>query len=609
MKKQDLPMIVSGLLLGSAWLLDAMGMPSLSDGSLASAALIALLPIGRKALGALRFRMASIELLVTIAVVGALFLGEYSEAAIVSFLFLFGAFLESRTIRKTRSAMESLIKLAPSSAVVLRDGRRETVDILDLLEGDIVEVRTGQRIPVDGVIVHGSATIDQSQITGESMPSEKIIGENVFASTILQNGYVEIATKKVGESTVFGNILKRLEEAQDKKAQTQRVIEKFANWYTPSVVVLSIVTFLISKDIRLALTLLVIACPGAMVISIPVAIVAGIGTMAKHGILVKGGESIEKLAKINAIAFDKTGTLTIGKPKVSMIHPVDGDESSILDYASIAEHGSSHALAKAILAKAEELGIKPSYIASNLDVLAGYGVVASGDFGKVIVGNLRLAKQTETEFPIDQLESYSGLTQTYPTCVFVLLNGSLLGYIILSDTLRSDAQEALVSLRNLGVKEIHVITGDSAASAAQTLGLLGIDTIHADILPQEKAEIIQRLKKEKKVAMVGDGINDTLALNESDAGIAMSSDASEVAMKTADIVILGERVESVATAMRIARFTSSVLKQNIVISIGTVFFLIFGVLVGKVHMDTGMLVHEASVLAVILNALRILRKK
>lgn len=609
MKKQDLPMIVSGLLLGSAWLLDAMGMPSLSDGSLASAALIALLPIGRKALGALQFRMASIELLVTIAVVGALFLGEFSEAAIVSFLFLFGAFLESRTIRKTRSAMESLIKLAPSSAVVLRDGRRETVDILDLLEGDIVEVRTGQRIPVDGVIVHGSATIDQSQITGESMPSEKIIGENVFASTILQNGYVEIATKKVGESTVFGNILKRLEEAQDKKAQTQRVIEKFANWYTPSVVVLSIVTFLISKDIRLALTLLVIACPGAMVISIPVAIVAGIGTMAKHGILVKGGESIEKLAKINAIAFDKTGTLTIGKPKVSMIHPVDGDESSILDYASIAEHGSSHALAKAILAKAEELGIKPSYIASNLDVLAGYGVVASGEFGKVTVGNLRLAKQTETEFPIEQLESYSSLTQTYPTCVFVLLNGSLLGYIILSDTLRSDAQEALVSLRNLGVKEIHVITGDSAASAAQTVGPLGIDTIHADILPQEKAEIIQRLKKEKKVAMVGDGINDTLALNESDAGIAMSSDASEVAMKTADIVILGERVESVATAMRIARFTSGVLKQNIVISIGTVFFLIFGVLVGKVHMDTGMLVHEASVLAVILNALRILRKK
>ncbi len=609
MKKQDLPMIVSGLLLGLAWLMDAMGIPSVRDGSLALAALIALLPIGRKALGALQFRMASIELLVTIAVVGALFLGEYSEAAIVSFLFLFGAFLESRTIRKTRSAMESLIKLAPSSAVVLRDGRRETVDILDLLEGDIVEVRTGQRIPVDGSIVHGSATIDQSQITGESMPSEKIIGDSVYASTILQNGYVEIATKKVGEATVFGNILKRLEEAQDKKAQTQRVIEKFASWYTPSVVVLSIITYLISKDIRLALTLLVIACPGAMVISIPVAIVAGIGTMAKHGILVKGGESIEKLAKINVIAFDKTGTLTLGKPKVSMIHPVVGDESSILDYASIAEHGSSHALAKAILAKAEEMGIKPSYIASNLDVLAGYGVVATGDFGKITVGNLRLAKLADTGFPIEQLESYSTLTQTYPTCVFVLLNGKLLGYLILSDTLRDDAQEALVSLRKLGVGEIHVITGDSAASATQTLGPLGIDRIHADILPQEKAEIIERLKKEKKVAMVGDGINDTLALNESDAGIAMSSDASEVAMKTADIVILGERVESVATAMRIARFTSSVLKQNIVISIGTVFFLIFGVLLGKVHMDTGMLVHEASVLAVILNALRILRKK
>jgi len=609
MHKQDVPMLLSGILLISHWLIGFLFPTQNTSFLLAIGAIIALVPIARKAYGSLLFKMASIELLVTIAVTGALFLGEYSEAAIVSFLFLFGAFLESRTIRKTRSAIEALLKLAPQNAIRIRDGIQEEVAIEDLIEGDIVVIKAGNRIPVDGEITHGSATVDQAQITGEPLGVDKTIGESVYASTILVDGYLEVKTQRIGETTVFGNIIKRLEEAQDKKAQTERTIEKFAAWYTPSVVVLSIVTLLISRDINLALTLLVIACPGAMVISIPVAIVTGIGTLAKYGILVKGGEAIEKLASIRILAFDKTGTLTQGKPQVTQIIECEADQRKILEFASIAEQGSSHALGKAILNKATLEKIHISHKADSLDVMAGLGIIAHGSFGRIAVGNHRMAKLNPQEFPSDQLEAYHQLTQIHPTCVYVSHNGNLFGYLIIEDTLRTDAKDSLIALHRQPIQQIHVITGDSMQSAKRILDELSIDMIHAEVLPQEKAEIIVKLKKHGKVAMIGDGINDTLALSESDAGIALSSDASEIAMKTADVVILGEDVRKVESALRISRFTSKILKQNIFISIGTVFFLIFGVLIGKIHMDVGMLVHEASVLAVILNALRIMRVK
>ena len=609
MNKQDLPMEIAGSLLIVYWFAKWINPTGDTSLFLALSAIIALLPIARRAIGALRFRMASIDLLVSIAIIGALFLGEYLEAAIVGFLFLFGAFLESRTIRKTRSAIEALLKLAPSTAIRIKDGISEEVSIEELLKGDIVSVKTGQRIPVDGNIVHGSAAIDQAQITGEPLAVQKTIGDFVYASTILQNGYLEITTQEVGETTIFGNIVKRLEEAQDKKAKTQRMIEKFASWYTPAVVVLAIFTYLISRDLSLALTLLVIACPGAMVISIPVAIVAGIGTLAKHGILAKGGEAIEKLAKIKIIAFDKTGTLTQGKPQVIEIISVENDEAGILRGAIIAEQDSSHALGKAILAKALEMRITTDEKAQTVDILQGRGMKVYGIFGSIVVGNLRLAQESPLDFPSNKLEDYTRITAQNPTSVFVLQNGKLLGFIIIGDTLREDVNEAFSTLRKLQIDEIHVITGDSEASAKQTLGSLKIDQIHADILPQEKAEIIQSLRTKGKVAMVGDGVNDTLALSESDVGIALSAQASEVAMKTADLVILGENLESVVSALRISRFTTKIIRQNIALSIGTVFFLIFGVLIGRVHMASGMLVHEASVLAVVLNALRILRKK
>ena len=608
MQKQDLPMVTAGVLLGIYWLIRGLNPGIEPSFLLALAALVALLPIARRAIGALRFRMASIDLLVCIAVIGALFLREYAEAAIVSFLFLFGAFLESRTIRKTRSAIETLLKLAPSSAILIKDNTTIEVSIDDLVKGDRVAIKTGQRIPVDGMITHGSAAIDQAQITGEPMPADKTIGDFVYASTILTNGYIEVQTQEVGSTTLFGNIVKRLEEAQDKKADTQRTIEKFAAWYTPSVVALAVITLMLSRDLSLALTLLVIACPGAMVISIPVAIVAGIGTLAKHGILAKGGESIEKRARINIIAFDKTGTLTQGQATVTRIVCVESNETEILRYAGIAEQNTQHALGKAILRKAQEMMITMDEKAENVDVLPGKGIKVTGTFGTIVVGNLRLAQESPDAFPAVSMHAYAAVTLENPTSVFVSHNGSLLGFIIISDRLRDDANSAFTQLRSLKIKAIHVITGDSLASAKQTLGTLSVDTIHADILPLQKAEIIRQLRIQGKVAMVGDGINDTLAFNESDAGIALSSQASEVAMKTVDLIILGEHVSSVASALRISRFTARIIKQNIALSISSVFVLIIGVLLGKVHMDSGMLVHEASVLAVILNALRILRK-
>ncbi|TFG83744.1 MAG: cation-translocating P-type ATPase [Erysipelotrichales bacterium] len=374
-------------------------------------------------------------------------------------------------------------------------------------------------------------------------------------------------------------------------------------------IILAIVTFLISRNPTLSLTLLVIACPGAMVISIPVAIVAGIGTLAKHGILAKGGESIEKLAKIDYIAFDKTGTLTHGRPQVSRIICVTGSEESVLRSALIAEQDANHALGKAILLKAQERMITTVEKALRVDTIPGRGIKVSGSFGRIIVGNLGLAKDSPLDYPTSEIIRYEKLADENPTTVFVSQNGILLGFIIIEDMLREDSANALRSLRRLRIKAIHVITGDSSASASRTLDILKSDKIHADGLRQGKADIVKQLRRNGKVAMVGDGINDILALNESDVGIALSSHASEVAMRTADLVILNDEVNSVAIALRISRFTSGIRKQNISISIGTVVFLIFGVLIGQVHMASGMLVHEASVMAVILNALRILRKK
>ncbi len=608
MSHQKINVIISGTLLILYFIVNQLiQQPRIGDLILIAAAITSGLPILIHALQALRFRVMSIELLVSIAVIGALFLHEFWEAAAVSFLFVFGAYLEARTLSKTRSSLETLIRLSPLTAVRLTEGSTETVDIQELAVGDIVIVKTGDRIPVDGTIVRGIASVNQSSITGETLPAEKTVGTEVFGTSIVENGYLEIETKRVGEETTFGQLMHLLEEAQEAKAPTQKFIEKFASYYTPAMILLSLFVFLLTRDIRLALTLLVISCPGAMVISIPVAIVAGIGHAAKFGILVKGGEYLEKAAKANIVAFDKTGTLTEGLPEVNTIIAFNSSENEVIRAAAKAETGSEHHLAKAILNQADKMGITQTQL-KDYEIFPGKGLISTSSDETILVGNLRLAQENGIVINIDQHEKFSEIQRKSATSVVVAVNGTLIGYIGITDKLRNNAMQSLQQIKHDGIKQIVVLTGDTYVSAQRSLSELPIDKIHAELLPSEKAETVRQLKRAGITVMVGDGVNDTLALAESDVGIAMGQGATDAAIKTADIVILNEKLSNVVELFHISRLTVSIMKQNIILSVSVVFLLLIGVLTKTVLMDVGMMVHEFSVLAVILNAMRIPRK-
>lgn len=355
--KNILTFIAGGLLL-TALITHLINPGSLTqDLLLITASLVAGYPIMIKAFQALRMKAFSIDLLVTIAVVGAMIIGEYTESAVVTFLFLFGDYLEGRTLRKARSSMKSLMSMAPAEAVVLRDGERVNVPADEVKIGDRVIILSGGRIPVDGSVVSGQAVVNESAITGESVPVTKRVGDRVYSSTLSDNGYLEIIAEKIGTDTAFSKIIELVEEAQETKAKTQKFMEKFASFYTPGIIVLSLLVWTITLDVHLALTFLVIACPGALVISVPVSIVAGIGNGAKNGILIKGGDKIENLARINAIVFDKTGTLTKGEPEVTALKAFGIDETELLKLAAEMEATSEHHLGKAIVKKADSRGL------------------------------------------------------------------------------------------------------------------------------------------------------------------------------------------------------------------------------------------------------------
>ena len=350
---------------------------SLRDVFLIIATLLAGVPIAIKAFQAIRFRTFSIEMLVTLAVIGALIIGEYVESAIVTFLFLFGDYLEGRTLEKTRSSLRELTEMAPEEALVVRNGVKKTIPVEDVAVGDRIIVHPGGKIPVDGKIISGQASINEAAVTGESVPKLKKTKDEVFSGTIIDNGYIEMGAEKVGDDTTFAKIIELVEEAQESKSKQEKFLNKFANIYTPGVVILSLIVFLILRDAHIAITFLVIACPGALVIGVPVSIVAGIGNGAKNGVLIKGGEVIDELAKIDTVLFDKTGTLTKGKPEVTDIHVFSNrDENELLRKVAQAELISEHHLGKTIIKEAENRKLNINDEMPKGEVIKGNGIRA-----------------------------------------------------------------------------------------------------------------------------------------------------------------------------------------------------------------------------------------
>ncbi len=600
-------LIVSGILVTLSLILRfTIGHELITNIVMIATAIVAGTPILLNAIAAARYKIIGIDALVSIAVVGAMLIGEYWEAAAVTFLFMFGDYLESRTIEKTRSSIKSLLDLAPDITRVIRDGVELEIGPEDVVQGDHVVVKPGEKISVDGTVIEGSAYINQAAITGESIPVSRSIDETVFSGTIIESGYLIIRADKVGEDTTFSRILQMVEEAQDKKAKTQKFLEKFSKYYTPGIIFLSIMFYFATKDIRLALTLLVIACPGALVISTPVSIVAGIGNGAKHGVLVKGGEIMEKLGTMKVLAFDKTGTLTIGKPVVTQVKSYNIDEKELLRIAAIGESFSEHPLGKAIINRAEEelgpIKSKPE----NAEIITGQGLKVVIEGKTYLIGNRRLFNENNVD--IKNIENYLNLEEEKgQTAVIVGSLEEILGIISIADIVRNDAKELIANLKSLGIKKIVMLTGDNKRAAKAISEELGIDEYYGELLPEGKVAALKELQEKYGIiGMVGDGVNDAPALASADLGIAIGGAGTDVAMETADVVLMSAEIKRLSHAIGLSRATVRNMKQNIYFALIVAGLLLAGVIVQTVNLSFGMLIHELSVILVVINAVRLL---
>lgn len=572
------------------------------------ATVLAGVPIAIKAFQAIRFRTFSIEMLVTLAVIGALIIGEYVESAIVTFLFLFGDYLEGRTLEKTRSSLRELTEMAPDEARVVRNGVEETIDIDDVVKGDRIIVHPGGKIPVDGKIISGQASVNEAAVTGESIPKLKSQHDAVFSGTIIDNGYIEMIAEKVGDDTTFAKIIELVEEAQESKSKQEKFLNKFANIYTPSVVILSLIVFLILRDAHIAITFLVIACPGALVIGVPVSIVAGIGNGAKNGVLIKGGEVVDELAKIDTVLFDKTGTLTKGKPEVTDFHLFSNrDENELLRNVARAELISEHHLGKTIIKEAENRELEVGVERPQGEVIKGNGIRAEVDGFAFVIGNRKLMHDAKVVLT-DEVESYAVEREKLGnTAIFVAVNGELEAIVSIADEIRDDTKEALVALRKSGVKQMFMLTGDNEHTARLVAEQLQLDGFYAELLPEDKVDYVKKLQDQgRRVAMIGDGINDAPAIATANIGLAMGEGGTDISMETADVVLMADKLSQFAHAYALTKATSRNMKQNTLIALGTVFLLLIGVLNGTVHLASGMFIHEASVLLVIVNAMRLI---
>jgi len=602
-------MIISGTLILVGMIIGMLGKETGKGYFLIAAAVIASLPIARKAYLALRMKAFSIELLVTIAVIAALFIGEYVEASIVAFLFLFGAFLEVRTLEKTRSSLKYLINMTPQKATVIRDKRQVEVSVEEVIKGDRVILRSGGQVPVDGKVITGKALLNEAAITGESIPVTKKPGDTLYSGTMVDSGYMEMLAEKVGDDTTFAKIIELVEEAQESKTKTEKFLDRFAQLYTPGVVLLAIIVYVITRNLHLAITLLVIACPGALVIGAPVSNVAGIGNGARNGVLVKGGEVMEILSKVDILVLDKTGTLTKGKPEVTDIKTFgERSENEILRLAAEAESGSEHHLGKAIVKEAFTRRLVWNQVPDTIEVIKGKGISAIVEGFTVVIGNRSLMLESGIEMTTGVIQYAVVRENLGNTAIFVAVDGGIKAVISVADQIREDAVTSLQELRADGIRKVVMLTGDNQATAKIVATQLGIEAYHAELLPEHKVEMIKALQRKGHiVAMAGDGINDAPAIGTANIGVAMGEGGTDVAMETADIVLMADRLSQLSHAYALSKATIRNMKANTYFAVGVAFILLMGVLLDYVHLASGMFIHEASVLIVILHAMRLVR--
>jgi Zn2+/Cd2+-exporting ATPase len=567
-------------------------------------------------------RSVEIDLLMVTAAIGAAIIGHWTEGAILLFLFSLGNALEHYAMGRTKRAVQALMDLSPEDAVVMRNGQERRVHIDDLLIGDLVIVRPGERIPADGEIASGESAVDQAAITGESMPVVKSFGDEVFAGTINGHGALQLTVTRLANESTLAKIIKIVQEAQEDKSRTQRFTDRFEGTYAVGVIAASLLYlgvlvtlggFDFADAFYRSMILLVVASPCALVISTPASTLSALANAARNGILVKGAAQLEDIGTASVVAFDKTGTLTMGKPRVTDILPAPGfTKTDLLRVAASAERMSEHPLAEAIVNEARRTGLELDD-AGDLQAITGKGIETTVAGQPVIIGNNALLADHRVLENTDLFNRASALREQARTVMFVAQQSSnrefeLLGAIAVADTVRPQAAAIIKQLHEIGITKTLILTGDNERSARAVAAQLGIDDVTADLLPAQKLEVIERLKKEYgTVVMVGDGVNDAPALARASIGIAMGAAGSDVALETADIVLMADDLSKLPYVVELSRKTRTIIRQNLAFALTVIGVLVTGTIFGITTLPLGVVGHEGSTIIVVMNGLRLLR--
>lgn len=543
----------------------------------------------------------SSALLISMAMIAAICIGDLFAAGEVAFIMEVGALLEDMTTNRAKKGLKNLISLAPDTGRIVRDGVETVVPVSEIRKGDVLRILPGETIPADGVILAGETSVDQSVMTGESLPVDKAAGDSVFSGTINRFGSVDIETVKVGEDSSLQKLIRMVEDAEKNQAPTQRIADKWASWLVPAALLIAVIAYIVTKDIVRAVTVMVVFCPCALVLATPTAIMAAIGQATKHGVIIKSGEALEKMGKVDTIAFDKTGTLTYGKLQVSDIVPFTGlSETALLTLTAAAESQSEHPLGKAITEKAASVGVTLPQI-EDFRMEAGKGISARIDGTQYFFGNekyineIGIKTDDSTHAVLDRLRGEGKAS------VLASDGTKMTGIIALSDTIRPEAPEMIKRLGEMKTKAV-LLTGDNRKAAEYLASRVGISEVRADLLPEEKVESITLLKRNGKVCMIGDGVNDAPALKTADVGVAMGAMGSDIAVDAADVALMDDNISKLPYLKWLSNTTIKTIKSAITLSMCINFVAVTLSVLGVLNPTTGALVHNAGSCFVVLLA-------
>ena len=550
------------------------------------------------------------DVLVSLALIASIIIGEIFAAGEISVIMTIGALLEDLTVQKAQSGIENLVKLTPKQARIIRDNKEIMINADDIEIGDIVRVIAGETIPVDGVIIKGQSSIDESIMNGESLPVDKYVGDDVLSGTINQYSTFDIKATKTSQDSSLKRMIKLVKEADSKKAPIVSLTDRWATWIVVIALVFSIGTYLVTHQILRSVTILVVFCPCALVLATPTAIMAGIGNASKYGMLIKGGDVVERLSKIKNIAFDKTGTLTYGKLSVveyKSFCPKYDDEAFLKILASV-EAYSEHPLGKAITSYYKENNEELLDI-QNFIVNPGKGITANLGEKSILVGNLKLIKDVDINLNKDIINISEEFTKKGCTVIYLSIDNKLIGYVALSDILREEAKEVISYIKSQKINPV-MLTGDNKNSAQNIASIVGIDDIHPSLLPEDKMNIIKNLEDSKSpTCMIGDGVNDALALKYSSVGISMGAIGSDIAIEASDIALASDDIKNIPYLLYLSKKTMKTIKLNVTFSLALNFLAIILAITGILNPVVGALVHNLGSVFVILNSAKLLKTR